>query len=54
MWSIWHNVVAINSWRAQIVQGIDTSCKCCTMDMEEFPLHKFYLYHHAQEVWEYS
>jgi hypothetical protein len=29
LWSVYHHVVAVNSWRAQISPFIDRTCKCC-------------------------
>lgn len=51
MWSIWHNAVAVNSWRAKIAASIDTQCPNCSMDHSETPFHRFFFCLRAQEAW---
>ena len=54
MWSIWHNAVAVQSWRARVTPGIDVTCPCCNHGVEESPAHRFYFYPQAQEIWAYA
>lgn len=54
MWSIWHNAVAVHTWRARITPGIDTSCSCCNLGVEESPAHRFYFCPQAQDIWTYA
>jgi len=54
IWSVWHNAVAVNSWRAQIAPGIDSRCVCCPLGVLETPIHWFFECPRAQEVWDYA
>lgn len=54
MWSVWHNAVAVHSWRARIAPGIDTTCNCCDLGTEETPFHRFFACPKAQDAWDYA
>jgi len=54
MWSVFHSVVAVHTWRAWINTSIDTRCNCCDLGTEESPYHRFYACPRAMEVWDYS
>lgn len=54
MWSIWHNALAIHSWRAKIATNIDVNCKCCMLTVEETPFHRFFSCIEAQDAWDYA
>jgi hypothetical protein len=43
MWSIWHKVVAVNEWRAQIrLASISKQCPFCLPNTSESVKHKFW------------
>jgi len=50
MWSIWHNVIAVHSWRMKIVLDIDTNCSCCDLGVEKNPIHRFFSCPKAQDT----
>ena len=41
IWSIWHRVVAVTSWRAMLIMDIDDRCHVCMNDIPETIAHKF-------------
>lgn len=53
-WSVWHKPVAIDSWRARFIKGIDNKCLMCRMDILEIITCSFWDCIIAQRAWDYS
>jgi hypothetical protein len=54
MWSIIHHAVAVNAWRARIFPGIPNRYICCTLNVPETILHRFYACPKVRVAWDYA
>ena len=55
MWFIWHKVVAINEWRAQIAPAfISKQCLICLPNTSESIKHKFWDSIQARRAWRWA
>ena len=54
-WSIWHKVVAVNEWRAQIASiSIYEQCIFCLPNTSEAVKHKLWDYIQARRAWRWA
>lgn len=40
IWSIWHKVIVLNSWRARVIADIDDKCQMCMLDILKTITHR--------------
>jgi hypothetical protein len=54
IWSLWHKVVAVNSWRVRFIDEIDDKCLMCALDIPETIAHRFWDCKFARRAWDYA
>lgn len=53
IWQLWHNAVAVNTWRSHISNTIDTTCPVCKNGQEKSSIHRFWDCPQAKEAWRF-
>ena len=54
MWSMWHQAVATNTWRAKFNPAANADCPLCNSSVPETYLHRFYECSYSRRFWLFS
>lgn len=54
IWSLWHKVVAANTWHGKISHLVDVACRVCNLGEAQSYVHKFWSYANSQHAWRFA